>query len=70
MKQPALRTWEKDRHYEWFQTDKHLAFLYVKSGKYDVTVLTVDNDTPCTFGNSFDTEAEAKAWVENLQDES
>ena len=66
MTQPALRTWHTVGPFEYYRTKKHLATLYVRSGKYNVTVLVVDKDIPYAFGNSFDTEEKAKTWIEHL----
>ena len=61
-----LRTWEKTGIYETYRTEKHLSYLKFTSGKYDVEVLDLESKFPYTFGNSFDTKAEARTWVEQL----
>ena len=66
MTQSKLRTF----HNEVYETDRHLAILRFASGKWDVTVLIQNGRPNCTFGNSFKTIGEAKAWVNQLQDES
>ena len=65
MTQP-LRTWRTIGLFETYRTDKHLAHLRFKNGKYNVEVVDRESKFPYTFGNSFDTEAEAKAWIEQL----
>ena len=65
MTQP-LRTWRTIGLYKVYRTEKHIAHLKFVQGKHDVTVLNREKYPECTFGVSFDTEADAKTWVEQL----
>ena len=65
MTQP-LRTWRTIGFYKVYRTEKHIAHLKFAQGKHIVTVLNYEKHPQGTFGNSFDTEAEAKTWVEQL----
>ena len=65
MTQP-LRTWYAIGLYKVYRTKKHIAHLKLAQGKHNVTVLIRDKHPLYSFCNSFDTEAEAKTWVEQL----